>query len=94
MKWVNKHTEIFKKQQIFICRALRDLVPFAQFKKREKHPWRSNTYINFQAREAGALRITMLTAAFLFLVMGARSFHFVIQNIECFIIVSFSKHMK
>ena len=21
--------------------ALRDLVPFAQFKKREKHPWRS-----------------------------------------------------
>ena len=24
-----------------ICGALRDLVPFAQFKKREKHPWRS-----------------------------------------------------
>ena len=23
------------------CDALRDLVPFAQFKKREKHPWRS-----------------------------------------------------
>ena len=27
-----------------ICGALRDLVPFAQFKKREKHPWRS---VNF-----------------------------------------------
>ena len=24
--------------------ALRDLVPFAQFKKREKHPWRSATF--------------------------------------------------
>ena len=27
-----------------ICDALRDLVPFGQFKKREKHPWRSVTY--------------------------------------------------
>ena len=27
-----------------ICGTLRDLVPFAQFKKREKHPWRS---VNF-----------------------------------------------
>ena len=26
------------------CDALRDLVPFVQFKKREKHPWRS---VNF-----------------------------------------------
>ena len=23
-----------------ICDALRDFVPFVQFKKREKHPWR------------------------------------------------------
>ena len=27
-----------------ICDTLRDLVPFVQFKKREKHPWRS---VNF-----------------------------------------------
>ena len=27
-----------------ICDALHDLVPFVQFKKREKHPWRS---VNF-----------------------------------------------
>ena len=27
-----------------ICGALRDLVPFVQFKKREKHPWGS---VNF-----------------------------------------------
>ena len=26
------------------CDVLRDLVPFAQFKKREKHPWRSVTF--------------------------------------------------
>ena len=29
-----------------ICGALCDLVPFVQFKKREKHPWRS---VNFSA---------------------------------------------
>ena len=28
---------------MIICGALRDLVPFVQFKKREKHPWRSVT---------------------------------------------------
>ena len=27
--------------RLTICGALRDLVPFVQFKKREKHPWRS-----------------------------------------------------
>ena len=27
-----------------ICDALRDLVPFVQFKKREKHPWRSASF--------------------------------------------------
>ena len=27
-----------------ICDALRDLVPFVQFKKREKDPWRSVTF--------------------------------------------------
>ena len=26
---------------VYKCGALRDLVPFVQFKKREKHPWRS-----------------------------------------------------
>ena len=28
----------------FRCDALRDLVPFLQFKKREKRPWRSITF--------------------------------------------------
>ena len=28
----------------YLCDALPDLVPFAQFKKREKHPWRSATF--------------------------------------------------
>ena len=27
-----------------MCDAMRDLVPFVQFKKREKHPWRSVTF--------------------------------------------------
>ena len=29
---------------IHICGALRDLVPFVQFKNREKHPWSSVTF--------------------------------------------------
>ena len=28
------------------CDALNDLVPFVQFKKREKHPWRSADFSN------------------------------------------------
>ena len=31
-------------RQAKLCGALRDLVPFVQFKKRKKHPWRS---VNF-----------------------------------------------
>ena len=30
--------------QTYICGALRDLVPFVQFKKREKHSWRSVSF--------------------------------------------------
>ena len=34
-----------------ICCALRDLVPFAQFKKSEKHPWRSVWYKWYQIKQ-------------------------------------------
>ena len=30
--------------KLIICDALRDLVSFVQFKKREKHPWKSVTF--------------------------------------------------
>ena len=29
---------------MYVCDAMRDLVPFVQFKKHEKHPWRSVTF--------------------------------------------------
>ena len=29
---------------LFVYNALRDLVPFVQFRKREKNPWRSVTF--------------------------------------------------
>ena len=35
--------------------ALCDLVPFAQFKKGEKHPWRSVTF----SKVAGLLKVTL-----------------------------------
>ena len=44
-----------------ICDALRNLVPLVQFKKREKHPWRS---VNL-SRVAGLLKLTLLHGCFL-----------------------------
>ena len=41
----------------FICDVLRNLVPLAQFKKREKHPWRSATFISL-------LKVTLLRGCF------------------------------
>ena len=35
---------IMNKALTSICDVLRDLVPFVQFKKREKHPWRNDTF--------------------------------------------------
>ena len=34
----------YQNQKQNVCGTLRDLVPSAQFKKREKHPWRSVTF--------------------------------------------------
>ena len=47
MKKLNVHKD---------CGALRDLVPFVQFKKREKHSWRS---VNF-SKVAGFKNVTLL----------------------------------
>ena len=33
------------------CGALRDLVPFVQFKKREKHPWKSVNFSKVAEKE-------------------------------------------
>ena len=41
------------------CGALRDLLPFVQFKEREKHPWRS---VNF--RKVAGLNLTLLHGCF------------------------------
>ena len=43
-----------------ICDALRDLVPFVQYQKREKHPWRK---VNF-SKVAGLLKLTLLHVYF------------------------------
>ena len=45
-----------------ICDALRDLVPFVQFKKREKHPWTSVTFCRLKT--ATLLKVTLLDGCF------------------------------
>ena len=45
------------KKGLHLCKdPLHDLVPFVQFKKREKHPWGS---VNF-SKVAGLLKLTLL----------------------------------
>ena len=44
-----------------VCGALRDLVPFAQFKKCEKHPWRN---VTFRLKPATLLKVTLLHGCF------------------------------
>ena len=48
------HSEVVKfvNLEYDIYGALRDLVPFVQFKKREKHPWRS---VNFSKSKVAGL---------------------------------------
>ena len=50
---------------ILICDALRDLVPFAQFKKREKHSKRSVTFSKVASnKSANLLKVTLLHVRF------------------------------
>ena len=43
--------------------ALRDLVPFLQFKKRKKHPWR-NVFSKVAGKPATLLKLTLLHECF------------------------------
>ena len=42
--WFLENISLNEVQIRNICDVLIDLVPFVQFKKREKHPWRSVTF--------------------------------------------------
>ena len=46
---------------MIMCDALRDLVPFIQFKKPKKHPWRNFTF----SKVAGFKPATLLKVALL-----------------------------
>ena len=48
-----------------ICDGLHDLVPFVQFKKREKHPWRSTTFIKVAVfKPATLMKVALLHGYF------------------------------
>ena len=47
------------------CGALRDLVPFIQFKKHEKHPWKGVTFSENADQKPGTLlKVTLLHGCF------------------------------
>ena len=52
---------IFYKRSDCICDVLRDLVPFAQFKKCEKHPWRNESC---RLSPATLLKVALLHGCF------------------------------
>ena len=53
------------KLSLHICDALRDLVPFVQFKKREKHPWKDVTFSKVASlKPATLLKLTLLHGYF------------------------------
>ena len=45
MLYLNLYFFSIKHHENSKCDGLHDLVPFVQFKKREKHPWRSVNFI-------------------------------------------------
>ena len=52
-----------------ICGALRDLVLFVQFKRREKHPWKSFTFSKnrlktFRLKSATLLKVALISGCF------------------------------
>ena len=52
---------------MIMCDALRDLVPFIQFKKPKKHPWRNFTFskvAGFNFKPATLLKVTLLHGCF------------------------------
>ena len=50
---------------LLICDALCDLVPFVQFKNREKHPWRSVNFSEFaDLKPATLLKLTLFHECF------------------------------
>ena len=61
--------EVCGKRKRTSCDALRDLVPFLRFKKRENHPWRSVTFSNVAGvlllvKAATLLKVTLLHGCF------------------------------
>ena len=67
----------------YICDALRNLVPFVQFKKRGKHPWRSVTF----SKLAGSLLLESLFHA----VAGLKTWNFIKTCFQHRWIYNFSK---
>ena len=47
-----------------MCDAVRDLVAFVQFKKPEKHPWRSVNFSKVAGWPAALLKLTLLHGCF------------------------------
>ena len=64
--WISGNAHLNVRSKSNRCDALRDLVPFVQFKKREKHPGRS---VNFskggvKLQPATLLKLTLLPGCF------------------------------
>ena len=71
--------------------ALRDLVPFVQFKKHEKHPWRCVTFIKNQAEACNFIKSNSLPWVF-FTFFRLYKWHQIAQSISQKLQVCFSMY--
>ena len=49
---------------VYMCDALRDLVPYVQFQKSKKHPRRGATFGKLEAQPATLLKVTLFDGYF------------------------------
>ena len=61
------------------CDVLQDLVPFVQFKKREKHPWRSVTF----SKVAGNFTKTSCPLWMFFTFFNLYKWYQIAQSVSC-----------
>ena len=77
MTFLGKFGYIMYVYKLRICDALRDYVPFVQFKKREKHPWRSVTFNKVAGWSLNALCATHHINTYVFILKKYKNIKYI-----------------
>ena len=76
---------------LFVYNALRDLVPFVQFRKREKNPWRSVAFSKLSGLSLlTLLKVTLLHGNFSRFLNHIYKWYQIVKVFSVYVFVSFS----